>query len=45
MESNPQVKYMVLLGEVGGTEEYKVIEAAESGKIKKPIIAWCIATI
>jgi ATP-citrate lyase alpha-subunit len=45
MENNPQVKYMILLGEVGGTEEYKVIEAVESGKIKKPIIAWCIGTI
>lgn len=45
MESNPQVKYMVLLGEVGGTEEYKVIEAVKSGKIKKPIVAWCIGTI
>ncbi|MCI4407413.1 MAG: ATP citrate synthase [Sulfuricurvum sp.] len=45
MESNPEVKYMVLLGEVGGTEEYKVIEAVKSGKIKKPIIAWCIGTI
>ena len=45
MEANPQVKYMILLGEVGGTEEYKVIEAVKSGKIKKPIIAWCIGTI
>jgi len=45
MEENPDVKYMVLLGEVGGTEEYKVIEAVKSGKIKKPIIAWCIGTI
>ncbi len=45
MEENPDVKYMVLLGEVGGTEEYKVIEAIKSGKIKKPIIAWCIGTI
>lgn len=45
MERNPDVKYMVLLGEVGGTEEYKVIEAVKSGKIKKPIIAWCIGTI
>jgi ATP-citrate lyase alpha-subunit len=45
MESNPQVKYMILLGEVGGTEEYKVIEAVKSGKITKPIIAWCIGTI
>lgn len=45
MEENPDVKYMVLLGEVGGTEEYKIIEAVKSGKIKKPIIAWCIGTI
>jgi ATP-citrate lyase alpha-subunit len=45
MEANPTVKYMVLLGEVGGIEEYKVIEAVKSGKIKKPIIAWCIGTI
>ncbi len=45
MEQNPDVKYMILLGEVGGTEEYKVIEAVKSGKIKKPIIAWCIGTI
>ncbi len=45
MEENPDVKYMILLGEVGGTEEYKVIEAVKSGKIKKPIIAWCIGTI
>ena len=45
MQDNPQVKYMILLGEVGGTEEYKVIEAVKSGKITKPIIAWCIGTI
>ncbi|RUM43921.1 MAG: ATP citrate synthase [Hydrogenimonas sp.] len=45
MEENPDVKYMILLGEVGGTEEYKVIEAVKSGKIKKPVIAWCIGTI
>ncbi len=45
MEKNPDVKYMVLLGEVGGTEEYKVIEAIKSGEITKPVIAWCIGTI
>lgn len=45
MENNPDVKYMILLGEVGGTEEYKVIDAVKEGKIKKPIIAWCIGTI
>ena len=36
---------MVLLGEVGGTEEYKVIEAIKDGRITKPVIAWCIGTI
>jgi ATP-citrate lyase alpha-subunit len=45
MEKNPDVKYMILLGEVGGTEEYKVIDAVKEGKITKPIIAWCIGTI
>lgn len=45
MQENPQVKYMLLLGEVGGIEEYKVIDAIKSGKITKPIIAWCIGTI
>jgi ATP-citrate lyase alpha-subunit len=45
MESNPQVKYMLLLGEVGGIEEYKVIDAIKEGKITKPVIAWCIGTI
>jgi len=45
MEANPEVKYMLLLGEVGGVEEYKVIEAIKAGKITKPIIAWCIGTI
>ena len=45
LENNPEVKYMVLLGEVGGSEEYKVIEAIKEGKLTKPIIAWCIGTI
>jgi len=45
MQSNPDVKYMILLGEVGGTEEYKVIEAIQDGRITKPVIAWCIGTI
>ena len=45
MQNNPQVKYMLLLGEVGGIEEYKVIEAIKDGRITKPVIAWCIGTI
>lgn len=35
---------LVLLGEVGGIEEYRVIEAVKSGAIKKPIVAWAIGT-
>eukprot|EP00297_Palpitomonas_bilix_P001311 CAMPEP_0113916136 /NCGR_PEP_ID=MMETSP0780_2-20120614/31815_1 /TAXON_ID=652834 /ORGANISM="Palpitomonas bilix" /LENGTH=1105 /DNA_ID=CAMNT_0000915173 /DNA_START=62 /DNA_END=3377 /DNA_ORIENTATION=- /assembly_acc=CAM_ASM_000599 len=43
-EANPKVKFMVLLGEVGGDEEYRVIDAVKSGKIKKPLVAWCVGT-
>ena len=44
-QKNPQVKYMVVLGEVGGELEYRVVEALKSGLITKPVIAWCIGTI
>jgi len=43
-EANPDIKMMVLLGEVGGVDEYEVVEAMKKGRIKKPIIAWCIGT-
>ncbi|PVU91746.1 hypothetical protein BB561_004233 [Smittium simulii] len=43
-EADPSVKLMVLLGEVGGVEELRVAEAVKSGKLTKPIIAWCIGT-
>ena len=43
-EKNPEVKMMVLLGEVGGTDEYEIVEALKKGKIKKPLVAWCIGT-
>jgi citrate synthase len=35
---------MVLLGEVGGNDEYEVVDALKKGRIKKPIVAWCIGT-
>ncbi len=44
-EKNPKVKFMVMLGEVGGELEYKVVEALKKGLITKPVIAWCIGTI
>jgi ATP citrate (pro-S)-lyase len=43
-EADPECKMLLLLGEVGGTEEYRVIEAVNKGIIKKPIIAWAIGT-
>jgi len=35
---------LVLLGEVGGTDEYAVAEAIKDGRITKPLVAWCIGT-
>jgi ATP citrate (pro-S)-lyase len=43
-QSNPDVKIIVLLGEVGGIDEYVICEALESKKITKPLIAWCMGT-
>ncbi|CAI9728171.1 ATP-citrate synthase isoform X2 [Octopus vulgaris] len=43
-QEQEDVKMIVLLGEVGGVEEYKVIEAMKAGKITKPLVAWCIGT-
>ncbi len=45
MEANSNIKYMVVLGEVGGNAEYEMIEAVQKGTLKKPIIAWCIGTV
>ncbi|XP_063837129.1 ATP-citrate synthase [Ostrinia nubilalis] len=43
-EADPNVKMLVLLGEVGGVEEYHVCKAIRDGLIKKPMVAWCIGT-
>ena len=43
-EKNPDIKMIVLLGEVGGTDEYEIVDLLKKGKIKKPVIAWCIGT-
>lgn len=43
-EQNPDVKVLMLLGEVGGTVEYEVAEAIQAGRIRKPLIAWCVGT-
>src|SRR4051794_38815876 len=43
-EADPSIKMLVLLGEVGGTDEYDICEAIRTKKIKKPLIAWCMGT-
>ncbi|XP_053676296.1 ATP-citrate synthase [Anopheles nili] len=43
-QADPAAKMIVLLGEVGGVEEYEVCEALKDGRITKPLIAWCIGT-
>ncbi|KAJ5195813.1 hypothetical protein N7449_006292 [Penicillium cf. viridicatum] len=43
-QAEPECKILVLLGEVGGVEEYRVIEAIKNGTITKPVVAWAIGT-
>lgn len=43
-EQDPNVKMMMMLGEVGGSVEYEVVEALKDGRIRKPLVAWCVGT-
>jgi succinyl-CoA synthetase alpha subunit len=43
-QANPDIKMMVMLGEVGALDEYDVVEALQDGRITKPLVAWCIGT-
>nr|GME20158.1 ATP-citrate synthase beta chain protein 2 [Ipomoea batatas] len=40
----PQVKMVVVLGELGGRDEYSLVEALQQGKINKPVVAWVSGT-
>ncbi|KAM3213124.1 hypothetical protein ACQJBY_065872 [Aegilops geniculata] len=40
----PQVKMMVVLGELGGSDEYSLVEALKQGKVQKPVVAWVSGT-
>uniref|UniRef100_A0A0D6R5U4 ATP citrate synthase n=1 Tax=Araucaria cunninghamii TaxID=56994 RepID=A0A0D6R5U4_ARACU len=40
----PQVKMMVVLGELGGRDEYSLVEALKQGKVHKPVVAWVSGT-
>ncbi|KAI8907967.1 citrate synthase-like protein [Gorgonomyces haynaldii] len=43
-QNDPGCKILLLLGEVGGTEEIAIANAIKEGVITKPLIAWCIGT-
>jgi len=43
-ESNPDIKMIVLLGEVGGVDEYHICSAIKEKRITKPIVAWILGT-
>ncbi|MDC0506113.1 ATP citrate synthase [Candidatus Gracilibacteria bacterium] len=45
LEDDDSVELIVMLGEVGGNSELKIAERIKTGKITKPVIAWCIGTI
>jgi ATP-citrate lyase alpha-subunit len=43
-ERNPEIKMIACLGELGGEDEYRIIQALKVGKIKKPLVAWVTGT-
>ncbi len=43
-EANPDVAIIACLGEVGGTDEYRIVEALKAGKITKPLVIWVTGT-
>jgi len=43
-EADPEIKMMVVLGEVGGDDEYEIVDAIKDGRLKKPIVAWVTGT-
>lgn len=43
-QANPNIKMIVALGEIGGKDEYAIVEALKSGKITKPVVVWVSGT-
>lgn len=35
---------MAAVLQIGGTEEYKICQAINEGRITKPVVCWCIGT-
>ncbi|MBN1827934.1 MAG: ATP citrate synthase [Deltaproteobacteria bacterium] len=43
-EANPDIKMMVCLSEVGGRDEYAIIDAVKDGRLTKPLVMWVTGT-
>ncbi|KAG2501102.1 hypothetical protein HYH03_000920 [Edaphochlamys debaryana] len=43
-EHIPAIKMIVVLGELGGTDEYGLVEAMKAGAVTKPVVAWVSGT-
>lgn len=43
-EANPDIAIIASLGEVGGTDEYRIVEALKEGRITKPLVIWVTGT-
>jgi len=43
-ERNPAIKLLVCLGELGGTAEIEIANAAKDGRITKPLVMWVTGT-
>lgn len=44
MDANPDIAMLVYLGEIGGVDEYEIVEAMAAGRIHKPLVAWVSGT-
>jgi ATP citrate (pro-S)-lyase len=43
-EQIKEIKLLVVLGEIGGDNEYGIVELLKAGQIKKPLICWVSGT-
>lgn len=43
-EANPEIAMIACLGELGGEDEYLIVDALEGGRITKPLVAWVTGT-
>lgn len=44
MNQNPDIKMLVSLGEVGGEDEYEIVQALKDRRITKPLVMWVTGT-